>query len=297
MEALAARLSAERIEYGRSVAGAPLVALRIVGRRPGLPKIVCCANIHGPELVGTEVALGFGRALHDGIAAPLLERAEVWLLPSLNPDGHARTFATGGDAPLSKLRPNDRGVDLNRNYPLPGDRPRKTYGLPGAGSTRPGDATYIGEHPLSEPETAALDALAREQGFVASANLHSFMGTVIPARVTDRPSYRAYRNLCRAFAQAQPSRRYRRVANRIFDVFTGEQEDHQHHNLDCWAVCVETFPILASLRQRMLGATTFWRFNPRDPGPWIDNDVAGLVAYFDAALAMPRPSATSRTDP
>jgi len=238
--------------------------------------------------------LGFGRALVDGIAAPLRDRAEVWLLPSLNPDGHARTFSTGGDAALSNLRPNDRGVDLNRNYPLPGDRARRTYGLPGAGSNRPGDATYIGEHPLSEPETAALDALAREQGFIASANLHSFMGTVIPARVTDRPTYRAYGTLCRAFAQAQPHRRYRRVSNRIFDVFTGEQEDHQHHNLDCWAVCVETFPILASLRQRMLGATTFWRFNPRQPEPWIENDVAGLVAYFDAALAMPRPSELPR---
>ena len=293
------RLGADAIEYGRSVAGAPLVALRIAGRKPGLPRILCCANIHGPELIGTEVALGFGRALEDGVAAPLRSRAEVWIAPSLNPDGHARTFTTGGDAPLSELRPNDRGVDLNRNYPLPGDRPRKTYGLPGAGSTRPGDATYIGEHPLSEPETTAIDALVREHRFVASANLHSFMGTVIPARVTDRPTYRAYGELCRAFARGQAARRYRRVSNRIFDVFTGEQEDHQHHNLDCWAVCVETFPILASLRQRMLGATTFWRFNPREPGPWIDNDVPGLVAYFDAALALPRPSelATSRTGP
>lgn len=288
--ALARRLGAELVEYGRSVQGAALKAVRVPGRRPGLPRLLCCANIHGPELIGSEVALGLLAALHDGVAHPLRQRAELWVAPSLNPDGHRRTFEHAGDAALTVLRPNAHGVDLNRNYPLPNGRARRTYGLPGAGSTRPGDATYIGQGPLSEPETAALDALAREHGFFASANLHSFMGTVIPARVTDRPTYRRYQQLCRAFADGQLTRRYRRVANRIFDVFTGEQEDHQHHNLDCWAVCVETFPILASYRQSFRAPTTFWRFNPRDPTPWVDNDVAGVVAYFNAALDGPRPS-------
>ncbi len=117
------------------------------------------------------------------------------------------------------------------------------------------------------------------------------MGTTIPARVTDRPSYACYRELCRAFADGQRTHRYRRVANRIVDVFTGEQEDHQHHNLDCWAICVESFPLRASYRQHLRAPTTFWRFNPRDPQPWIDNDVPGLVALFAAALKRPRPSA------
>ncbi|MBL4686677.1 MAG: hypothetical protein JKY37_18920 [Nannocystaceae bacterium] len=272
------------------MAGMPLLAVRVPARRRGAPKVLCCANIHGPELVATEVALGLLAALDGGVAAPLRETAEVWIAPSLNPDGHRRTFELGGDAALSRMRTNDRGVDLNRNYPLPGGRARRTYGLPGAGSTRPGEATYIGESPLSEPETAAIDRLAREQGFVASANLHSFMGTVIPARVTDRGCYRHYQRLCRALSAAQPMCRYRRVANRIVDVFTGEQEDHQHHNLDCWAACIETFSVLASFRQHIRAPTTFWRFNPRVPAPWVENDVPGLVAFFRASLALPRPT-------
>ena len=286
----AAAASAELVPYGESLAGAPLLAVRVPATGPGPKRVLCCANIHGPELVATEVALGLLAALGDGRGDALRRRAEVWIAPSLNPDGHRRTFELSGDAPLSRLRPNDAGVDLNRNYPLPHGAARRTYGLPGAGSTEPGDATFIGPHPLSEPESAAIDALCRAQGFVAGANLHSFMGTVIPARVTDRPCFSRYVALHRAFGDAQPRHRYRRLSTRVFDVFTGEQEDHQHHNLDCWAVCVETFPLLASYRQHLRAPTTFWRFNPRDPTPWVDNDVPGLLAYFAAVLDGPRPS-------
>lgn len=289
-EQLASTLGAEQIEYGRSVAGAPLWVVRVPGLSAGLPRVLCCANIHGPELISTEVALGLLAALATDDVHPLRRRAEIWVAPCLNPDGHRRTFELQGDAPLTAMRPNDHGVDLNRNFPLPYGRRRRTYGLPGAGSTTAGTATFVGTHPLSEPETAALDALVLEHDFVASADLHSFMGTIIPARVTDRQHYGAYRALCRAFAEAQPQRRYRRVAHRIFDVFTGEQEDHLHHNRRCWAVCVETFPVLASLRQSLRAPTTFWRFNPRTPAPWVDNDVPGILAFFDAALSLPRPA-------
>jgi hypothetical protein len=149
---------------------------------------------------------------------------------------------------------------------------------------------------LSEPESRALDAFARAHGFHASANLHSFMGRLIPARVTARAPFAAYARLATAFGDAQPRHRYRRLSSRIFDTFTGEQEDHQHHALDCWATCVEVFPWGASLRQHLSAPSTFWRFNPHDPTPWIENDLPGLHAWFRAALALPRPSALSRPD-
>lgn len=291
VERLAAVLRAELVEYGASVDGEPLIAVRVPPTVRTDRRVLCSAGIHGPEWVGAEVALGFLRALGEasGHAAALRRQAEVWVIPCLNPDGARRTFEREGIGPLAVLRPNARGVDLNRNFPRPHDAPASRW-LPGAGSDAPGDATYRGPHPLSEPETAALDGLLGEQRFWASANLHSFMGTLIPARVTTRPAYTSYRQLCRHFAAAQPRTRYRRVAHRIFDVFTGEQEDHQHHVHDCWAVCVEVFSLAASFRQHLRAPSTFWRFNPRDPGPWIANDVPGLVAYFQAALNSARPS-------
>lgn len=284
--ALAARVGGELVEYGASVEGRPLVAVRVPSASSDPPRILCSANIHGVEFIAGRVALGLLAALADGDprVVALTRRAELWVAPSLNPDGYARTFAADGRGTVAHLRGNARGVDLNRNFPRPGGAPPSW--LPGSGSDRPGAATYRGPNPLSEPETAALDHLFAARRFVASANLHSFMGTLIPARCTDRAGYGAYRRLCRTFSAAQPRRRYLRLASRLFDTFTGEQEDHQHHVHGTWAVCVETFPLLASFRQHLRAPSVFWRFNPRDPAPWIANDVPGLAAYFAAALDL-----------
>jgi len=281
----------EIVEYGRSVAGRALQAVRVptLGARGG-PRVLVSANTHGPEFIGNRVCTALVRELGQRGGSPvhrLLERAELWLAPCINPDGYARTYAREGVGELPELRHNDNGVDLNRNWPLPPGERRLP--LPGAGSSRPGDATFRGPHPLSEPETASLDRLLIEQDFCASANLHSFMGTVFPARVCDRPAFQRYRALCRSLSDAQPHAAYRRIASRRLDTFTGEQEDHQHHQRRCWAVCVECFPIAASFAQHLRAPSLFWRFNPRDPAPWIANDVPGIVAFLLAAIELPRP--------
>ena len=297
MSALAEVAGAELVEYGQSVQGRPLEAVRVPAQAgdpsargtTSIPRIACTANIHGPEWIGSQVALEFLRRLGrpgDAVHA-LRQRCEVWVIPCLNPDGYAETHRRQGDAPLSILRTNAQGVDLNRNFPLPHGRPHLSW--LGAGSRRPGDATYRGTAALSEPETRHLDALLTEKRFHASANLHSFMGTMIPARVTHPRQFEVYKSLCRVFATAQATTRYRRLSSRLFDVFTGEMEDHQHHAHDTWAMCVETFPLTRSFAQHLRAPSTFWRFNPRDPSPWLANDVPALTAWFDAALDLARP--------
>jgi hypothetical protein len=292
LDALADSLGGAVVEYGRSLQDRPLRALRLPGG-PG-PRVLCSANIHGVEYIAGRVAFGLlhGLAAGDPALTRLRERAELWVIPCLNPDGYARTWTAAGRGRLAELRANANGVDLNRNFPRPGGAPASR--LPGAGSDRPGDATYRGPAPLSEPETAALERLFAAQGFHASVNLHAFMGTVIPARVTERDAYARYRDLARALAHAQPRVRYRRLAHRIFDTFTGEQEDHQHHAHGTWAVCLETFPLRASYAQHLRRPSVFWRFNPHDPAPWIANDVPGIAAYFNAALDLPPPPVRSR---
>ena len=280
-ETLARRASGEIVVYGESVEGRPLRALRLpaIGASDP-PRVLCAANIHGIEYIGGRVALELIRRCGEDDRPPALdrlrERAELWVIPCINPDGYARTWAAEGRAAkLGTLRANARGVDLNRNFPRPGNAPPSRW--PGSGSDRPGDPTYRGPHPLSEPETEQLDALLRARRFHASANFHSFMGTVIPARVTESTPFHAYKLLRRAFASGQRVR-YLRLSLRYFDVFTGEQEDHQHHALDTWAVCVECFPVLASFRQHLRAPSLFWRFNPREPQRWIDNDLPGADA-------------------
>lgn len=287
---LAGRIAgAELVRYGHSVEGRSLDALRLPSRSPGAPRVLVCANIHGPEFIGNRVctAMLAAAVAEDPMLESLRQRAELWLAPCLNPDGYARTWSLAGVGPLPTLRHNARGVDLNRNWPLPAGERRLP--LPGAGSPRPGDATYRGEAPLSEPETASLDRLLIEQDFRASANLHSFMGVLFPARVRERESFAGYRELCSRFCAAQSHTRYRRIASPYFDTFTGEQEDHQHHTRRCWAVCVESFPLTASFAQHRRAPSLFWRFNPREPDRWAANDVPAITAFLLAALERPRP--------
>jgi hypothetical protein len=289
--AAAAGPRVEIVEYGQSVEGRPLRAVRIPALEPGsqAPRVLVCANTHGPEFIGNRVCVAMLDMLasDDSPVHRLVRRAELWLAPCLNPDGYARTHARAGIGELPTLRHNHNGVDLNRNWPLPPGERRLP--LPGAGSPTPGDPTYRGSAPLSEPETAALDRLLGDVGFYASANLHSFMGTVFPARVRERADFQRYRTLCRALSKAQPRVRYRRLASRHLDTFTGEQEDHQHHHHRCWAVCVECFSLTASFAQHLRAPSLFWRFNPHDPRPWIANDVPGIAAFLLAALELPRP--------
>jgi hypothetical protein len=285
LRSLVDREGGEVLGYGQSVEGRALLAGRLpqLGRQQPAARVLVTAGIHGPEYVGPAVVLALlERGQGDPEMRRLRERAELWVIPCLNPDGYARVWQRAGVGRIGELRPNARGVDLNRNFPLPPGRRR--LALPGAGSDKPGAATYVGSAPLSEPETAALARLFEQHRFVASTNGHCFMGTLIPAHVEDAGEARVYRDLCRAFARAQRRKRYTRLASRRFDTFTGEMEDYQHHHHGTWAVCVETFSWWASFRQHLRAPSLFWRFNPRDPQPWIDNDVPGILSFLHAAL-------------
>ncbi|MEL6341792.1 MAG: M14 family metallopeptidase [Myxococcota bacterium] len=272
------------MQYGQSVGGRPLLAIRVPSTRADAPRVMICANIHGVEFIGNRVATA---ALSQVIARGLNARAEVWALPCLNPDGYARTWETDGDRPLGFMRKNAHGVDLNRNFPMPWSSRPVT--VPFAGARTPESATYRGAAPASEPEVAHLIALMGRIRPHASVNLHAFMGTVIQPKVRHRTDHQIYGRLIGAIQRAQPRWRYTRLAFPLFDVFTGEQEDYQHHVLRCWSVCLECFPIRASFRQHVQAPSVFWRFNPRSLKPWIENDVSAVFAYLNAALQEKRP--------
>ena len=96
-------------------------------------RVLVVGCIHGDECAGIRIAkrLRAGRPRHF---------VDLWILPSLNPDGASR-----GPAPDRK---NARGVDLNRNFPYrwrPG--PRGRY--------------YPGRRPASERETRIAMRLIR----------------------------------------------------------------------------------------------------------------------------------------
>lgn len=116
---------------GRSARGRPIRAIELGAPTPARTVLVV-GCIHGTECAGTAVT----RRLLAG-APP--KRTRLWVIPQLNPDGHARG-----------TRGNARGVDLNRNFPAEW-RP----------IGRPGDPEYAGPRPLSEPESRIAVRLIR----------------------------------------------------------------------------------------------------------------------------------------
>ena len=78
---------------GRSVDGRPIELIHVAG--PG-PRVLVVGSIHGNEPAGIAIVRALQRA-HP--------TADLWLVPDLNPDGHA-----------ADTRENAHGVDLNRDF-------------------------------------------------------------------------------------------------------------------------------------------------------------------------------------
>jgi len=290
LDQLADAAGAEVRVLGASVEGRPIRAARVPCTHGATRSILVCAGIHGPEYIGTEVALGFLERVRSPALAALADRADLWVVPSLNPDGYERTWAREGKGKLAALRANAHQVDLNRNFPLPAPQQPVwlTFGGWRTGSADPGNPFYRGVAPASEPETAAMVKLAAEVPFAASVSLHSTMGLVISPCVASASSAASYRALGAAFTRAQLHTRYRHAAVGRLDLFTGEQDDHQHHAHGTWAITIEHYPMWVDVK-RFFQPNLFRRFNPPDPRRWIDNDVPGIAAYFRAALELPPP--------
>jgi hypothetical protein len=126
---------------GQSVQGRPILAIhRAV---PGATRTVLVIGcIHGNERAGMRVV----RMLRD--RANLPADVDLWLVPTVNPDGVA-----------ADRRTNAHGVDLNRNF---------TYHWHPSSK----GPTWSGPRPLSEPESVALRALQERLNPVLTIVFH-----------------------------------------------------------------------------------------------------------------------------
>jgi protein MpaA len=145
--------AAGREVIGRSVEGRPIVAVHS-GDPEADVEVLVVGAVHGNEAAGLPIA----RRL---IAAGAPRGAQLWVVPSLNPDG----VAAGS-------RGNAHGVDLNRNFPF---------------DWRPlGGLEYSGPGPLSEPEARAAHRLIRRERPDVTIWFHQPLGLV------DRPPGNAF---------------------------------------------------------------------------------------------------------
>ncbi len=123
------------------------------------PEILFTANQHAREHLTVEMALYLANELTNGYATDqrvkgMVDAREIWILPSVNPDGAEYDVASGTYRMWRKNRqPNagssNVGTDLNRNWAW-------QWGCCGGSSGSFSSETYRGSAPFSAPETSVL---------------------------------------------------------------------------------------------------------------------------------------------
>lgn len=163
-------------EQGR--ADRDVLALKL-GKGTGKPVVLFAGCHHARELVTPEMVLrmaellvsGYGR---DAELTAWVDTREIWLVPMVNPDGHA--LAARGEN--QRKNTNDVtggkrrvGVDLNRNYAT-------AWGTVGD-SPQPESDTFRGTKPFSEPETRAMRDLMTKVKPTFLLTFHSYSNMVL----------------------------------------------------------------------------------------------------------------------
>ncbi len=176
---------AKLVPVGKSLKGQTMYAVKVTKNARAVPDgdrpaVLYMGTQHAREWITPEmvrrlmqdILAGYG---HDAAITNLVKTTELWFLPVLNPDGYDFTFTEDNRLWRKNLRDVNGdgaitagdGVDLNRNYPT-------RWGYDNEGSSdSPSNDTYRGATPASEPETRALDNLAKRIDFTYAINYHS----------------------------------------------------------------------------------------------------------------------------
>lgn len=149
------------------------------------PALAFIAAQHSREIVTPEIALALAGKLVEGYGSDpemttFVETRDIWIVPMVNPDGHARVVKgedwrknTDSDPVVgfTGLDAYGLGVDLNRNFPF-------HWGEEGA-SNQPASPTFRGRAAASEPETQAIMKLLQTRKFTYLMSYHSYSNLIM----------------------------------------------------------------------------------------------------------------------
>ncbi len=181
---------------GYSIMKNPLPMLKM-GRGP--KKVFVNASHHANEWITTPAALKYVEDFAvtvveatkiDGIFSEYtFDKTTLYVMPLVNPDGV--NLVTGALTPGDKFyntalnfaenypeipfpsgwKANIKGVDLNLNYPAKWETAKEIkYSL---GFTKPGPRDFVGEYPLSEPESKTVYDSTKKYDFDITISLHT----------------------------------------------------------------------------------------------------------------------------
>ncbi len=184
---------------GKSAWGRELYYIKLGN---GEKKISYNGAHHGMEWITSAMLMKFakdfmesfcdGKKLCGFSVAALCEKASLYIIPMINPDGVElstkglpewlpedqadRLIQYNGSKNFTRWQANANGVDLNHNYDAMWQQSKameKEYGIFGPGPTR-----FSGHAPLSEPESRALAEFTVDKDFDMVIAFHS-QGKVI----------------------------------------------------------------------------------------------------------------------
>jgi predicted deacylase len=277
LEALSGPGMALRV-VGRTVQGREIPAVKVGFGGAGRPQVLLTANVHGTEVIGSEVALAVLDLLTATEPTPvvrdLLAIADVTVLPAVNLDSRAPAVAALGRGACWARAPrgNAHGVDLNRNFPFVAGSVDAWHPLAGSRFRRL--PWYRGPEPLSEPESRAVADLAQTLRPAAAVGLHSVGRLFLhPWSAHPEPpaAQAAFEAMGAAFARSQPGPKYAIKQARAWYTILGDMDDWLYDAFGTLAVTVELGRVLEGLRTHpwRLGSPAAW-MNPADP--------AGIIA-------------------
>jgi carboxypeptidase T len=145
------------------LAGYDMMVLRLTSSATPGPKPALFINsaIHAREYATAEITTRFAELLANGYGTDpditwILDHHEVHFMLHANPDGRKRAEAgllwrKNTNEAYCGATSNNRGADLNRNFPF-------QWGCCGGSSGAPCDETFRGAAPASEPEVQATRA-------------------------------------------------------------------------------------------------------------------------------------------
>ncbi len=283
---------ARLVTIGSSLENRPILALKIsdnVAADEGEPAALFLGCHHAREWISVEVPFLLGKYLLENYAAEaeakrLVDAAEIWIVPMVNPDGHdysARVYRywrknrrDNGDGTF--------GVDPNRNYGFAWN-----YNTAGS-SPNPASDVYRGTSAFSEPETRAVRDLILSRDFGALVSYHSFSQVIMyPWAYADFPTVReaefiALTGQMAGLMSSVNGRFYLpgRSAGTMYTV-NGDTADWAYAATGMAALCIELPPV-----ETFEGAF----FNAEeDIASIFAENLPGILHLIDWTLAHPHP--------
>ena len=233
-----------RWSIGQSLEGNEIWCYRVSDNpdvdEEGEPEILFDGLHHAREIMASEIDLMLTAYLAaayyagDPEISELLDNREIYCVPIVNPDGflyNELTNPSGGGMWRKNRRNNGNGtygVDVNRNYPY-------EWGCDWGSSGNPGDETYRGTAPGSEPETQVMMAFINSREFVVRQSWHSYGELTLYAwgyTTNNTPDEAVFQELASAMVQfngyspGQPGDVLYDVCGGTFDWDYGAENEH-----------------------------------------------------------------------